>query len=76
VWKDIFITINDFNVSFSLVFKMSEVTLAFDLEHEQRIYRYMNCTATDRSASQPNVIKENSADRHPVVQLTSPKTGT
>jgi hypothetical protein len=33
-------------------------------------------TATNRSAAQPNVVKENSADRHPVVQLTSPKTGT
>jgi hypothetical protein len=43
---------------------------------------YYNCalpcyiTATNRSAAQPNVVKENSADRHPVVQLTSPKTGT
>jgi hypothetical protein len=29
-------------------------------------------TATDRSAAQPNIVKENSADRHPVVQLISP----
>ena len=33
-------------------------------------------TATNRSAAQPNVVKENSAERHPVVQLTTPKTGT
>jgi hypothetical protein len=33
-------------------------------------------TATNRSAAQPNVVKENSADRHPVVQLTSSKAGT
>ena len=33
-------------------------------------------TATDRSAAQPNVVKENSADPQPVVQLTSPKVGT
>jgi hypothetical protein len=29
---------------------------------------------TDRSASQQNVVKENSADQHPAVRLTS-KTG-
>jgi hypothetical protein len=33
-------------------------------------------TAINRSAAQPNVVKENSADRQPVVQLTSPKAGT
>jgi hypothetical protein len=31
-----------------------------------------NFLPKDRSAAQPNVVKENSADRHPVVQLTSP----
>jgi hypothetical protein len=37
---------------------------------KQNIY-----TATNGSAAQPNV-KENSADRYPVVQLTSQKAGT
>jgi hypothetical protein len=38
--------------------------------------RWNFITATNRSAAQPNVVKENSADRHPIVQLTSPKAGT
>jgi hypothetical protein len=37
---------------------------------------YSKSTVTNRSAAQPNVVKEKSADRYPVVQLTSPKSGT
>jgi hypothetical protein len=40
-------------------------------------YFIVHCyRATNRSAAQPNVVKENSADLQPVVQLTSPKAGT
>ena len=32
-------------------------------------------TATNRSTAPPNVMRENSAERYPIAQLTSPKTG-
>jgi hypothetical protein len=48
-----------------------------DSEYYCAIMEYsVKDTATNRSAAQPNVVKENSADRYPVVQLTSPKLGT
>jgi hypothetical protein len=43
--------------------------------HGVCLYKVIH-TTTNRSAAQPHVVKEDSADRHTVVQLTSPKSGT